>query len=121
MTPSAAVMGLLALAVLVVALVGVKLPPVTNPRVSLALFLVLGMGVCAAGIGRVAATGAWTHPLAILGYLLGALILVVGIAGVAGLKLPWIDGARQALIAVAVLSGAKIVNTLVHSLLGPRG
>ncbi len=84
-------------------------------------FLILGMAVCANGIGRVATTGEWTHPLSIIGYLLGGLILVVGIAGITGLKLPLIAGPRQALITVAMLSGLKILTSLIHDLLSRTG
>lgn len=121
MSPSTMIVGLLAVAVLAIALAGIKVPLLTNVRISLAVFLVLGMAVCASGIGRVAAAGEWTHPLSIVGYVLGALILVIGIAGALGARLPLIDGPRQALIAVAILSGVKILDSIVHSLLSSRG
>jgi hypothetical protein len=121
MNPTTAGLGLLAIAVLVIALTGARVPLLSNLRISLIAFLILGMAVCANGIGRVAATGEWTHPLSIIGYLLGGLILVVGIAGLAGLRLPLIEDPRQALIAVAVLSGLKILNSLIHSVLSHSG
>jgi hypothetical protein len=68
------------------------------------------------GIGRVAAIQQWTHPLAILGYLFGALILVVSLGVIFGWKLPFIQSDAQAILIVAVLIGIKVVNKLVHSL-----
>ena len=62
-----------------------------------------------------AAIQQWTHPLAILGYLLGALILVIGLGIVFGWKLPYIQSDAQAILTVAVLIGVKVVNALVHS------
>ena len=121
MSPGTMVIGLLAVAVLVVALAGVRVPLLSNLRISLAVFLILGMAVCTPGIGRVAATHDWTHPLAIAGSVLGVLILVVGVAGLAGLRLPLIDGPRQALIAVAILSGVKMLDAVLHSLLSRTG
>ena len=42
------------------------------------LLVLIGMAICAqGGIGRVAALGVWSHPLSILGYLLGGLILLI--------------------------------------------
>lgn len=117
MGPSSIVLGTLALGVLILALTGAKVPLLSNLRISLTAFIILGMAMCTSGIGRVAATGAWTHPLSIVGYGLGVLILVVGVVGVVGARFPLIDGPRQALIAVALLTVAKLVNSLVHSLL----
>jgi hypothetical protein len=85
--------------------------------VSLAIFLVLGMAICAqGGIGRVAAAGQWTHPLAIIGYLLGALILIVAAAVFFNIKLPLITGQQQAFVVIVVLMGAKIINSVAHAL-----
>jgi SAM-dependent methyltransferase len=42
------------------------------------LLVIIGMTICTqGGIGRVAATGQWTHPLSIIGYILGGLILLI--------------------------------------------
>lgn len=117
MGPSSIVLGTLALGILILALTGAKVPLLSNLRISLIVFIILGMAMCTSGIGRVAATGAWTHPLSIVGYGLGVLILVVGVVGVVGARFPLIDGPRQALIAVALLTVAKLLNSLVHSLL----
>jgi hypothetical protein len=121
MSPSTAGLGVLAIAVLTIALTGAKVPLLSNLRISLVLFIVLGMTVCTSGIGRVAALGEWSHPLSIVGYVLGGLILLIAIAVFAGMKLPLIGSDRQALIAVAILSGVKILNTLIHSLLPHSG
>ncbi|MCU0521958.1 MAG: hypothetical protein MUF84_14860 [Anaerolineae bacterium] len=121
MSPSTAGLGVLAIAVLTIALTGAKVPLLSNLRISLVLFIVLGMTVCTSGIGRVAALGEWSHPLSIVGYVLGGLILLIAIAVFAGMKLPLIGSDRQALIAVAILSGVKILNSLIHSLLSHSG
>jgi len=108
-------LALLVTAVVFIAVTGKKVPVLSNPHLAMIAVLVLGMAMCTSGIGRVAVLQQWTHPLAILGYLLGALILVIGLGTVFGWKLPLIQGDAQATLLVAVLIGLKVVNTLVHS------
>jgi len=108
-------LALLVTAVVFIAVTGKKVPVLSNPRLAMIAVLVLGMAMCTSGIGRVAVLQQWTHPLAILGYLLGALILVIGLGTVFGWKLPLIQSDAQATLLVAVLIGLKVVNTLVHS------
>ena len=118
MTPGILVLGLLAAAVLFIGLTGKKVPLLSNLRVDIVLVVALGMAICTqGGIGRVAAANAWGHPLSMIGYLLGGLILLVTLAVFAGWKLPFVQDERQALIAIAVLAGAKVVNAAVHYLL----
>ena len=82
------------------------------------LLVILGMTICTqAGIGRIAATGQWTHPLAIVGYILGGLILLTTLAVFVGWKLPYIQSDQQALLAIAILASLKVVNAVTHYLL----
>jgi hypothetical protein len=67
------------------------------------------MAACMGGIGQVGASGRWASPLAIAGYLLGAAILVVFIAALAGWKLPFVQNDTQAVAAVAVLMAVKLM------------
>ena len=111
------VMGLLAGMVLVIVLTGVKVPLLSDLRVSLVVFIALGMAMCRSGIGRVAATGQWTHPLSFVGYILGALVLVIAAAAFFNARLLFIVGGKQAFIAMAVLTAAKVLNSVLHSLI----
>jgi hypothetical protein len=108
-------LALLVAAVVFVSVTGKKVPVLQNTRSAMLVVLVLGMAMCTSGIGRVAATQQWTHPLAILGYLLGAAILLVGLATIFGWQLPFIKSDARAMLVVAVLIAFKVVNTLVHS------
>lgn len=110
-------LALLFAAVVFIAVTGKKVPVISNTRVAMVTLLVLGMAMCTSGIGRVAAIQQWTHPLSILGYLLGALILVIGLATVFGLRLPYIQSDIQAIVWVTVLVGAKVLNAVVHGFL----
>jgi len=116
--PGMILMSLLIIAVLITAFSGKKVPLLSNPRIDIIILLILGMAICTqGGIGRVAALHAWAHPLAILGYILGAAILIVAGAVFINVKLPFIADDRQALLFVAVLIGVKVINSVVHSLL----
>ena len=109
-------LALLIAAIAFIAVTGKKVPILSNTRVAMVSALVLGMAMCTSGIGRVAALQQWTHPLAILGYLLGALILVIGLSTIFSWKLPFIQSDVQAILVVVILMGLKVANTLIHSL-----
>jgi hypothetical protein len=121
MSLSVLIMALLAAIVLAIALTGARIPLLSNLRVSLVVLLVLGMAMCAQGIGRIAAANQWTHPLSIVGYVLGGLILLVAASVLIGIRLPYLQGDRQALLAIAILTSTKILNSVVHSLLSRNG
>jgi hypothetical protein len=118
LNPSVLILTALAAAVVFIALRGSSLPLLSNLKVNLAILLVLGMAICAqGGIGRVAAAGQWAHPLAILAYLLGAAILVLAAAVFFDIKLPLVTSQQQAFVIVVMLMGAKVVDSVSHSLL----
>lgn len=117
-TPGIIGLALLAVAIVLIGVTGKRVPLLSNVRLDIILLVIIGMAVCQqGGIGRVAATGQWTHPLAIIGYLLGGLILFITLAVFVGWKLPFIANDQQALLAIAVLAGLKIVNAALHFLL----
>ena len=89
-SPSILVLTLLAAAVVYIGTTGKKVPLLSNVRVDIILLVILGMSICTqAGIGRIAATGQWTHPLGIVGYVLGGTILLITLAVFVGWKLPF--------------------------------
>ena len=117
-TPSILVLALLAAAVVFIGATGKKVPLLSNVRMDIVLLVIIGMTMCTqGGIGRIAATGQWSHPLSIIGYILGGLILLITLAVFAGWKLPYIQTDQQALIAIAILAGLKVVNAVTHYLL----
>lgn len=94
---------------------GKNVPLLSSARLDILLLVVIGMAICSqGGIGRVAATGQWTHPLAIVGYVLGGLILLIALSVFTGWKLPYIQSDQQALLAIAILAGLKVVNAFTH-------
>ena len=117
-TPAIIGLALLAAAVVFIGVTGKKAPLLSNIRVDIILLVIIGMTMCTqGGIGRVAATGTWSHPLAIVGYILGGLILLITLAVFVGWKLPYIQNDQQALLAIAILASLKVVNAVTHYLL----
>ena len=118
LNPSVLILAALAAVIVFVTLQGSALPLFSNLKVNLAILLVLGMAICAqGGIGRVAAAGQWAHPLAILAYFIGAAILILAAAVFFNVKLPLISSQQQAVVIIVALMGAKIVDSVGHSLL----
>ena len=111
------IFGLFAAILLFFVLTDQKIPVISNERFGLIALLLFGMATCTFGIGRVADTGAWLHPLAILGYLLGAAILIIGVAALFGLYLPFVSSSRQAIILIGVLGIGKLILSSLHRLI----
>lgn len=117
-TPTIIGLAILFAVVAFIGATGKKVPILSNVRLDIVLLVIIGMTICTqGGIGRVAATGQWTHPLSILGYLLGGLILIITLAVFVGWKLPFIANDGQALLAIAILASLKVVNAVTHYLL----
>lgn len=117
-TPSIVALIVLAAVVTFIGVTGKRVPLLSSVRVDIVLLVLIGMAICTqGGIGRVAATGEWTHPLSIIGYLFGGLILLITLAVFVGWKLPFIANDQQALLAIAILAGLKVVNAVTHYLI----
>ena len=117
-TPSIIGLALLAAAVVFIGVTGKKVPLLSNVRLDIILLVLIGMAMCTqGGIGRIAATGQWSHPLSFFGYVLGGLILFITLAVFTGWKLPLIQSDQQALMAIAILASLKVLNAVTHFLL----
>ncbi len=111
------VLGILIAFLIFMALTGRKVPLLSSERAILLAVVVIGMFICSqVGIGRVSAIGAWWHPLSILGYVLGAIIVLIGIAALFGRNLPPLTSYHQSIAAVATIAVLKIVLSTVHRL-----
>ena len=118
LTPTIIGLALFAATIVFIGVTGKKVPLLSNVRVDIVLLVIIGMSIYPlGGIGRIATTGQWSHPLSIIGYILGGLILLVTLAVFVGWKLPFIANDGQALLAIAILASLKIVNAVTHYLL----
>jgi len=114
-TPVILIFAILAFGVIFITLRDVSLPLFSNLKVNLVILLILGIGICSqGGIGRIAATGEWSHPLAIIGYILGATILVLSAIVFFNINLPFLASQQQAFLIVAVLMGVKVLIAFTH-------
>jgi hypothetical protein len=105
------ILGITAAVVVYAALSGKQLPLIGGPRAALIALLIIGMAMCTlGGIGEVGASGKWASPLAIVGYLLGAGILLVIASVFTGWKLPLVQSETQA---VALVGGMMLVKYLI--------
>jgi hypothetical protein len=119
-TPNVIALALLAAAITFIDVTGQRVPFLSNSRVDIILLVAIGMAICSqCGIGRVAAIGQWLHPLSMVGYILGGLILLVTLSVFIGWNLPYIQNDQQALLAIAILACLKVANAVAHHLL-PR-
>jgi hypothetical protein len=110
-------LGILAALLVFAVLTGRKVPLLSTDRAALLALVVIGMIMCTqGGIGQVSASGAWLHPLSILGYLLGATIVLIGIAALFGKNIPPLTSFYQSFTAVAVIAAVKLVLTTIHHL-----
>lgn len=117
-TPTIVGLALLFVVITFIGVTGKKVLMLSNIRVDIILLVIIGMTICSqGGIGRIAATGQWTHPLSIIGYLLGGLILIITMSVFTGWKIPYIANDQQALLAIAILASLKVVNAAMHDLL----
>ena len=111
------VLGILAVLLVFAVLTGRKVPVLSSDRSALLGLVVIGMVICSqAGIGRMAARGEWQHPLSIVGYLLGAVIILIGIAALFGKQIPPLKSYYQSFTAVTVIAVVKLVLTTIHRL-----
>lgn len=103
-------LGAVVAAITVAARGEVRSPIVIGPKAGLLAVLVVGFAMCTlGGSGQVAASGRWLSPGAIVGSALGVTILVVGVTGLAGWRLPLIQTPKDALTTVALVIGVKTV------------
>jgi hypothetical protein len=115
--PALIVLGILAVALIAFVVTGSRIPLLSSERAALIALVVIGMAMCSmGGISRVAASGAWLHPFSIVGYILGAAIIVIGIAALFGKQIPPLTSYYQSFIVVAVMAAVKLVITAIHRL-----
>lgn len=118
-SPAIIALALVFAAVGFIGLTGKRVPLLSSARLDIVLLVIIGMAICQqGGIGRVAATGQWAHPLSIIGYLLGGLILLIALAVFAGWKIAFFGTDQDALLLIVILAGLKVVNAGLHYLLG---
>ena len=93
---------------------GWAFPIMNNPRTTLIALGFLGMALCAQGIGRIAEDHRWTHPISLLGMLMGAVILTLWFGRILNFSLPYARTDGQAVLTLGILMGAKFFLARVY-------
>jgi hypothetical protein len=85
---------------------------INGPRTAVITLGAVGMALCTISVGKFV-TGGPAHPLSILGYLLGALALLIFLTQIFQWKLPVIQDARTALF---ILAGVMVLKSVIGRL-----
>jgi hypothetical protein len=100
-------LGIVAVLFVAAVLTGVKVPLILDDRAAFIALAALGFAMCSVGMGKIATGLGWTHPVTIIGIVLGALLILLVIAMLAGWQVPFIADYRAAFITVAVIGLVK--------------
>jgi hypothetical protein len=107
--PISLVLGLLAAALVFIILTGRDVPIVGNGAGALLVLGLIGIAMCTlSGIGPTQSALGWTHPLTIIGSLLGVLAVLTVVLPLLGVQLPLIADTRSAVLALAVIMLVKV-------------
>jgi hypothetical protein len=102
-------LGVLAAGLVFMVLTGRDVPIVGNGAGALLALGIIGIAMCTlSGIGTVQGTLGWTHPLTIIGSILGVAALLVVALPLFGVHLPLIADTRSAVLALAVIMLVKV-------------
>ena len=103
------VLGLLAAGLVFMVLTGRDVPIVGNGAGALLALGLIGIAMCTlGGIDTVQGTLGWTHPLTIIGSILGVAALLVVALPLFGVHLPMMPDTRSAVLALAVIMLVKV-------------
>jgi hypothetical protein len=102
-------LGVLAAGVVFMVLTGRDVPIVGNGAGALLALGLIGITMCTlGGIGTVQGTLGWTHPLTIIGSILGVAALLVVALPLFGAHLPLVADTRSAVLALAIIMLVKV-------------
>jgi uncharacterized membrane protein required for colicin V production len=103
------VLGVLAAGLVFLILTGRDVPIVGSGAGALLALGVIGIAMCTlSGIGSVQSTLNWTHPLTIIGSILGVAAVLVVVLPLLGVQLPLIADTRSAVLALAAIMLVKV-------------
>lgn len=85
-------------------------------RIAMIVVTLVGMAMCTAGVGKVAAHNAWLHPLALISIALGVLALLIPGAILFKIEIPFINSEVGAIVAVIAIVIIKVALTRIHGL-----
>lgn len=103
------VLGVLAAGLVFMVMTGRDVPIVGNGAGALLALGIIGIAMCSlSGIGSVQGTLGWSHPLTIIGSILGVAALLVVVLPLLRIQLPLLPDTRSAVLALAVIMLVKV-------------
>ena len=103
------VLGVLAAGLVFLILTGRDVPIVGNGAGALLTLGIIGIAMCTlSGISSVQSTLGWTHPLTIIGSILGVAALLVVVLPLLGVHFPLVPDTRSAVLALAIIMLIKV-------------
>lgn len=90
------------------------MPIMITSKAVMVMILILSFSMCSLnGINDVIKSGRWKSPLALIGLLLGILILVLLVSGILGWPIPFLRYDRDIMLAAGILiAGKYLLGTL---------
>lgn len=112
---AATLLGIIALVIVLLSFNGKKVPFISDgdKGVFISIF-VIGLVMCGLGMTRDMANINWLSPYNFIAYIFGAAALFISIMVLAGHKLPFISGYRQATISLIIIMALKWLIVFVH-------
>ena len=101
------ILGIVALVLVVAFLTGRKVPIVVDDRSAFIALAVVGFVMCSVSMGKIANELSWTHPITIVGAVLGTLLILLVVAMLAGWRVPFVPDYRTAFMVLAVTGLVK--------------
>lgn len=98
---------------------GLNGPIINNDRTSLITIGFLGMALCSQGIGRIAEDRRWTHPVSLLGIMIGTVTLVLWVGRLLYFELPYAQTDSQTILTMGVLMGSKFLLARLYAFFRP--
>jgi len=103
------VLGLAAAALIFFTLTGRSVPLISDDRGALLALGVMGFVMCTlGGSGKVPSMLGWSHPISIVGAMLGVAAMLIVVLPLINVKLPVLATDRSAFIALAVVMLIKV-------------
>ncbi|RPI24576.1 MAG: hypothetical protein EHM70_21125 [Chloroflexota bacterium] len=90
-------------------------PLLKNERLWFGVLFFTGFSFCTRGIGQAPVYG-WTHPISLLGILLGMAALLLGVSVLFRLRVGWIKSDRAAIWALLGIMAVKVFLAFLYPL-----
>ena len=107
-------LGLLGALLVIAVLTDRPIPLISSHRGAFFVLLTVGFVMCSVGPLRNIQPNQWLQPMNVAAALLGSLALLLGMAVLAGWKIPLLPGNRESILLLAGIVLSKVILATVH-------